>query len=193
MLSESLALMALVMWPFVPISLVGLHAGIKYWRKIGTLTYLILFFVWAPVGYLIFQARALMLADKISLPDLAFSLGLLIFISGIALHLWTIKLLGIKATIGYYEIYPNAAKGKLITSGPFSAVRHPSYLAHSLILLGIFLMAPFYSTGLLLLVDFLIAYFLTTELEEKELKERFGGEYLDYMKRTPKFFPNFFR
>jgi protein-S-isoprenylcysteine O-methyltransferase Ste14 len=34
-----------------------------------------------------------------------------------------------------------------------------------------------------------IAYFVTTELEDRELTERFGNQYQEYKKKVPKFFP----
>jgi protein-S-isoprenylcysteine O-methyltransferase Ste14 len=77
----------------------------------------------------------------------------------------------------------------LITSGPFSVVRHPSYWAHTSILTGTFLVSGILAVGLITLIDLAITYFLTTELEDSELTERFGKQFLEYKKKVPKFFP----
>jgi hypothetical protein len=54
-------------------------------------------------------------------------LGVAAIAVGIALHSWTTKILGIKATMSYTELKPETAeKAKsLIPSGPFSVVRFP--------------------------------------------------------------------
>jgi protein-S-isoprenylcysteine O-methyltransferase Ste14 len=107
------------------------------------------------------------------------------------LHAWTAKLLGIKATIGYTELKPDkdTENQPLITSGPFSVVRHPSYWAHTMIITGTFLITGVIAVGIIVLIDLMITYFITTELEDRELIERFGNQYREYQKKVPKFFP----
>jgi protein-S-isoprenylcysteine O-methyltransferase Ste14 len=39
------------------------------------------------------------------------------------------------------------------------------------------------------IIDLLIAYFTTLELEERELLERFGDKYKECRMKAPKFFP----
>ena len=122
-------------------------------------------------------------------------LGVALIVAGIVLHAWTAKILGIKATISYTELKPGTA-GKteiLITSGPFCVVRHPSYWAHTAIITGTFFITGIICVGIIVLVDLAITYFITTELEDRELAERFGQQYLEYKKVVPKFFPKFRR
>ncbi|MFQ5819277.1 MAG: methyltransferase family protein [Candidatus Heimdallarchaeota archaeon] len=109
--------------------------------------------------------------------------------AGIVLHAWTAKLLGIKATISYTELKPQNKPQNLITSGPFAVVRHPSYVAHTFIFGGIILMTGVVAVGIMALTDFLISYFITMELEERELIQRFGDQYREYQMRVSKFFP----
>ncbi len=116
-------------------------------------------------------------------------LGAISVAAGLVLHAWTAKLLGIKATIGYAELKTQNDKQNLMTSGPFSVVRHPSYVAHTLIFVGIFMITGVIAVGITALADFLIAYFITMELEERELIHRFGNQYREYQMRVPKFFP----
>jgi protein-S-isoprenylcysteine O-methyltransferase Ste14 len=77
---------------------------------------------------------------------------------------------------------------KLITSGPYSRVRHPMYL-------GIFV----YTAGLILIAsDLLVSLFFAFSIwvnyrripgEEEMMIEQFGDEYRDYMKRTGRLIP----
>ena len=118
-------------------------------------------------------------------------LGVLLVVAGIALHAWTAKLLGIKATISYTELKPETVEKNeiLITSGPFGVVRHSSYWGHTMIITGIFLITGIAAVGIIALIDLAITYFVTTELEDRELTERFSNQYEEYKKKVPKFFP----
>lgn len=119
-------------------------------------------------------------------------LGLASFLAGFLVHIWTAKLLGIRGLIGYTELRPRG-EYNLITSGPFSVVRHPTYGAHTLIFFGVFLLTGYLGTGLLVVLDFLVSYFVIIRLEEKELVRRFGQDYQDYIRRVPRFFPGIWR
>ena len=113
--------------------------------------------------------------------------GLLFLLMETLLHIWTGELLGI-GIIGVPEVKGNA-KSILITDGPFSYVRHPTYLAHTMIFLGIFLISGAAAVGIVTIIDFVIINVFTMPLEEKELLERFGEEYGSYMRKVPRFFP----
>jgi protein-S-isoprenylcysteine O-methyltransferase Ste14 len=108
---------------------------------------------------------------------------------GIGLLSWIVKHLGWRGLIAYSELKPQIASQKLITNGPFSVVRHPTYLAHTLMFVGIFLMTGFVGTGLLALLDFITSCFVITPMEERELSVRFGDEYRTYKEEVPRFLP----
>lgn len=182
-----------MMWSIVSIALVLIPLLPNLWRRIGILTYLVLFAFWLPLAYLILLIQDLLLQIALDFHIAIVFLGFILIIIGMIIHIWTAKLLGIKALVGYYVIRPDNEKGNLITSNIFSIVRHPTYLAHTSIWLGFFLLTSFLSLGLLTLLDFLLTYFIIIPLEEKELVQRFGQEYIDYKKRVPKFFPRLFR
>ncbi len=180
--------MALAMWPFIPIFFIPLHYRTEFWRRIGLLTYPLLIVPWLIVASLVYLNQSMLLGRELELPIVLGILGWICFICGILLHTWTAKLLGIGELTGYAELKPSG-EYRLITSGPFSVVRHPTYLAHTLVFVGVFLLTGYAGAGLLALLDFIVSYFVITSLEERELVRRFGEEYQEYRRRVPKFFP----
>lgn len=151
-------------------------------------TYLVVLLEMIPIIIVVVTFQDFILSQELTLGLLSV-LGALFFVLGLSLNAWTAKLLGWKSLLAYSELKPETGPRKPMELGPFSLVRHPTYLAHSLIFVGVFLMTGFTGTGALALVDFLISYFLTIPLEERELNGRFRGAYRRYQKRVPKFFP----
>ena len=192
---NELAMMMVMMWPFIPMFLIQIHYAPNFWRKLGLWTYIIVLLEWLPIAVALYWWRDAILQYAVTVATPIVVLGAVLVAAGIALHAWTAKLLGIKATISITELKPepDGEEQGLITSGPFSVVRHPSYWAHTSIITGVFLITGVLSLGIIALIDLAITYFVTTELEDRELTERFGDEYREYEKQVPKFFPNFRR
>lgn len=83
------------------------------------------------------------------------------------------------------RIYASA----LVQEGFFAHSRNPLYLGNGLVLLGLLLIhgSPFF-----LLAGggfYLFAYLSITAAEEKFLHQTFGAEYLEYMRRVPRYVP----
>jgi len=75
---------------------------------------------------------------------------------------------------------------KLVDTGIYAVVRHPQYLGGILALfLANFLLYPHWLFVVLGIPGVAIVYF-STGAEEKRLIERFGDDYLAYMKRVPR-------
>lgn len=77
---------------------------------------------------------------------------------------------------------------KLIKHGIYKNIRHPCYLAMILYSVGIPL---FFSSlyGFLLMLGLIPCIIYRIRIEEKMLIEKFGNEYLEYMKKTRKLIP----
>ena len=180
-----------MMWPFIPIFLIQLHFKVDFWRRLGVWTYLVVFIGGLPIALALYLSRGAILYFEVTIGTPFLVLGIIAIIAGVAIHSWTAKLLGIKATVGLTEIKPDIQfeKQNLTTLGPFSIVRHPSYWAHTSIITGIFLMSGVIAMGIIAIIDLGITYFVTTELEDRELVERFGDQYREYKMSVPKFFP----
>ena len=79
---------------------------------------------------------------------------------------------------------------RVISTGLFSYLRHPLYLAALLFYVG-FLFTTLSIISLVLFVVVFIFYDYIAAFEEKQLEKKFGQEYIDYKKKTPKWLPSF--
>jgi len=166
------------------------HGLSKIFKKLGLLTYAMPLLTWLPLAFLIYRGKALLFSWKIE-PSVALRLfGIILLVAGTILHLRAGKLLGPWGLIGLPEV-SSRIEGKLVTKGPFSVVRHPTYLAHTLMFSGIFFMTGAVAVGIITFIDFLLVYVLIIPLEEKELLKRFGKDYNLYREKVPKLFPRF--
>ncbi|MFW9802686.1 MAG: methyltransferase [Candidatus Thorarchaeota archaeon] len=79
---------------------------------------------------------------------------------------------------------------QLITTGPYEKVRHPMYTVLILFFFGLSLV----SANLIVIVFavlLMLAFPFWVRIEEEKMIETFGEEYIEYMKRTGRFFPPF--
>ena len=134
--------------------LIQFHGATHFWKKIGLWTYFIIVLEWVPVAYIIQSNQIFFLQFQLEFSNLIVVIGFLYIFAGIGLHSWTAILLGLEATIGYTEIkeVETTTNPKLIVSGPFSIVGHPSYWAHTSILFGTFLVSGLNMVGILTLI-----------------------------------------
>lgn len=88
--------------------------------------------------------------------------------------------------VGWREVY--FSKGKLVVTGLYRRVRHPQYTGFLLVIIGFLIQWPTIIT--LVMFPFLVyMYYRLARREEKEMIEKFGNEYREYMKRTHMFLP----
>jgi protein-S-isoprenylcysteine O-methyltransferase Ste14 len=186
--TDLIALITIMLWPVVPLFWIPVHGFPKISKKIGLLTYVISLLTWLPVAYLIYCERSFLLYHKIAFPTFIIVAGIVLLSAGTLLHVWTGKLLSISGLIGIPEI-SSESKGRFVAAGPFSVVRHPTYLAHTMMFLGVFLMTGVIAAGIITVIDLLVVNAVVIPLEEKELLIRFGDEYNRYKDKVPRFFP----
>ena len=103
--------------------------------------------------------------------------GLVVLGAGLVGFAWAVRSLGASLTP-----YPRPPEGgALVEDGPYRLVRHPIYVAGSLVFLGAALAASIASTvGAVLLP---ILWHFKAGVEERYLAERFPG-YADYRRRV---------
>ncbi|MDD5236396.1 MAG: methyltransferase, partial [Candidatus Omnitrophica bacterium] len=144
---------------------------------------------WVGCIALVILNKTLLLKGQMLAPNIFIGItGAIIFSLGMFLQFSGIRTLGIRSVLGIPELKDEDKKTGLIIKGPFLLVRHPIYFGQYLWIVGLFLMTLKPSAFVLLLM---VTIFLwpVTELEERELRERFKEEYQEYQKRVPRFFP----
>ncbi len=119
------------------------------------------------------------------LPEAFIYVGLALMMVGEGFRMWAILTLG-KYFSPIVTVYSDQ---RVVSSGPYSLVRHPAYGGAIILLLGIALSLRSLFSLLLILVD--IAVFNhRANLEEKLLIQSLGEEYLNYRRRVRrKFIP----
>ncbi len=187
-MGDLLALVTILLWPIVPLFWIPVHCLPGIFRRLGLLTFTMPFIIWLPLAVLLYEHRKFVLQFKIHFPFLLSLAGILLLIAGTLLHIWTAKLLRLSGLIGLPEISAGI-KGKFVTTGPFSVVRHPTYLAHTLMFAGVYLITGVNAVGIVTVVDFLLINAVIIPLEERELITRFGEDYKRYRNEVPRFFP----
>ena len=113
--------------------------------------------------------------------------GFVLFVAGILLREWAIYVLGKYFTVRV-QVHE---KSRLITHGPYSLIRHPSYTGTLLTVIGIAIAVGTWFGAFFALTLKLIAYRYRINVEEQALQETFGPEWDDYKKRTWKLIPGF--
>jgi protein-S-isoprenylcysteine O-methyltransferase Ste14 len=127
-------------------------------------------------------STTIFLTQQLLLQPLWQTLGLISTSAGYSLFIWSILVRGRYATS--WSMRPNH---KLITTGPYYYVRHPSYLGYFLMFTGLPLLVP----SLIMLFPLMAVpgYYRITFQEEELLTQHFGDEYREYRKRTGRFLP----
>lgn len=187
-MSDFVALITIIIWPIVPLFWIPVHGLSRIFKRLGILTYVMPLITWLPLAYLIYSQRFFLLQFKTAFPTTLNITGIIFLVAGTLLHIWTGKLLGLWGLVGLPEI-SSKIKSKLVADGPFSIVRHPTYLAHTVMFFGIFLITETAAVGIITLLDFVLVNAIIIPLEDRELLKRFGEDYKKYKERVPGFFP----
>ncbi|MHA2262133.1 MAG: methyltransferase family protein [Candidatus Thorarchaeota archaeon] len=140
---------------------------------------LILSFGWLfELGIIAYQ----MICPIIDPPLFIWGTGVMILTFGIIIHAWSRAVRQEMASS-----WAMCEDHQLITIGPYSRIRNPSYASYFSCFIGILLALPSI-LALLLLVGF-PGYYLVAVTEEKLLLSHFGEEYQDYIASTGRFLP----
>lgn len=111
--------------------------------------------------------------------------GIAMLITGIVFRAWAVTTLGdfFTATV---QIKDNH---RLITDGPYSIVRHPSYTGAFLAITGSAVVLQSWVGLSIAIICMTVAYYVRISIEEKELSDHFGNDYVDYKKSTRRIIP----
>jgi len=123
---------------------------------------------------------------SIPLPDSFRIVMVAVAVLGMCFIMWALRSLGKNWAPSLSGVRKDTF---LVTTGPYGVVRHPIYLGAFIFLAA----QAFLAANLLTLLPTLIlVVLLYVQLpdEENMLIDRFGEEYREYMKRTPRFIPS---
>lgn len=186
---DAIALLVLGAQGPIPLFWLFVHPFKRFWSGRAGVVYK----VWAPVAWgsvllgLIFGHRWLL--------EIRWSPRWPLWLAGAVLLvidtylLWRVEHdLGWRVLVGLPELQPEKNVAPVAQGGIYARVRHPRYLGMMLAYLaaGCYTRAP--RVFLLALAGCALAI-LISELEEQELIERQGEEYVRYRERVPRFIP----
>jgi protein-S-isoprenylcysteine O-methyltransferase Ste14 len=106
-------------------------------------------------------------------------MGLLFFMTGWVIRLWTQKHLGYRLKI----------KRCVTTTGPYAVVRNPIYIANTLVIVGTVIMSEDLWMVPVAVLWCALLYALVVRYEEAHLAEKYGQEYVDYLLTVPRWVP----
>ena len=117
--------------------------------------------------------------------SLVFFSGIGLMLAGVAFRWWAI------ATLGKFFTFDVAIQSsqKVVDSGPYRYLRHPSYTGALMTQVGIGLALGNWAGLLALMVCMAIAYWYRITVEERALLAALGEPYKQYMQRTHRIIP----
>jgi len=130
---------------------------------------------------------------RFHLPRVIFGLtnsmiAMLLIAPGWLLAQWTV---GVQFFLGEGTPIPLVPRRRLVVEGPYAHCRNPMALGTIMVYLGVAVwIGSLSAVGLASVYPTVIVVYIKL-LEEKELEKRFGGEYLEYKRRTPFLLPHF--
>ena len=190
-----LALFALVFYPPIPVMIIFIHRFLSVWRKVGAKSYVLftfLFFLCFTLLFLlVWHFKEPILSWKFyegSFVWVGVWLGGLMLISGVVVGIISVHTLSLRVLLGVPEIYVSQVPSRLVTKGIYRYIRHPRYLEFILEVLGITILSGLV-WNLILFVYVVSGVWFMSVVEERELVQRFGQQYLEYKTKTGRFLP----
>lgn len=165
------------------------HPFIGFWRRMGlTVTYVFLtvFYVGSMVGLYLIRDTLLGRDLGTSLPLILAAVPLMA--GAIVIGRKRRKHLTFRRLAGVPELAPEKHGIGLLREGIYGRIRHPRYVEFSLGLMAYALFVNFERLYWMSAVTLVLLYIIVI-LEERELRERFGQEYVDYSAQVPRFVP----
>ena len=111
--------------------------------------------------------------------------GVVMIATGIWFRAWAVRTLGqfFTPTVQIKEEH------QLINSGPYKIIRHPSYFAAFLSIMGGAVLLESMVGIAVSIIAMSVAYYVRIGIEERKLLEHFGNSYKEYMLQTKKIIP----
>jgi protein-S-isoprenylcysteine O-methyltransferase Ste14 len=184
---DVVALFFLICLPPAMLYWVVIHPFARFWRRVGPrVTVPIVLGICAAVGLVIASFREPLLAWRWLFHWPLALLGLLVYAVGVAIEVACRRHLRLSVLLGGPEL--GGGPGRLLTEGIYARTRNPRYLAILVAVLGWALAVNLPAVYILWLVA-VPGFYGIILLEERELEDRFGAPYEEYLRRVPRILP----
>ncbi len=189
LLRYNIAIFVLLYAPPALLIWILIHAFIHFWRRIDIVwSYLCFSVIMFLFGWGMWQVKDLLLVVEYGNRPLPIALSLVCLSASAWISFRRRRQLKFRVMIGLPELARARQKRVLLTDGVYGWVRNPRYLETILFVLACTMFANY----LVLYIAWLVALPLlhvVVLLEEQELCEEFGQEFLDYCARVPRYIP----
>jgi len=112
--------------------------------------------------------------------------ALVVIVLGVGIRVWAATTL-----VKYYTTTLMMSEGqKVVTSGPYTLVRHPGYLGEIMIWTGFAVVSSNLTLFFLMPAMFVAVYLYRISAEEKMLVKELGDDYVRYQHRTRRLIPS---
>lgn len=187
-LLQTLGWLACVVYSTIPSFWLIIHPRVDYWRSRPRSPYRVLvplwIAMWIVLALLTTAWRRIVLYDT----PWAWTPAIALFATGLYLYSQSGKHFSRAQLGGVPEVLPGHREQRLVTTGIRAHVRHPVYLAHLCEMLA-------WSMGTGLVVCYALTAFaivtgaIMITMEDAELEQRFGKEYVAYREQVPAVLP----
>ena len=169
-------------WPII-------HGGIRFWRRLGhKVTFIVVWGILFSGALGLYQIRDRLLQIDFGTNWLLLAAGVFCLAVAGRVRILLHRDITNKFLVGLPEIAPDRNPQALVRTGLYAHVRHPRYMQLLLIQLGWAMPANYLAPYVVLLLWFPAVYLIAL-LEERELRERFGEDYVQYCREVPRFLP----
>jgi protein-S-isoprenylcysteine O-methyltransferase Ste14 len=183
-----LAWLVCVGYSTIPCFWILIHSRAQFWRTRRRSPYLVLLPAWALIGTIVAALTAHWRYRGLYSTGWSWVPAILLFLIGLRLYAEASKMFSTKQLGGFPEVLSGHGEQRLVTSGIRARIRHPIYLAHLCEMLG-------WSVGTGLAVCYGLSGFavvtgwIMISMEDRELEQRFGTDYVVYRERVPALWP----
>lgn len=165
------------------------HQFVGFWRRLGLrLAYSLLMLISMLLGVGAYLVRDRILVTQFGTSTPLMLLAGLLYVAAITIQLRCRKHLTFRILAGIPELQSSSSGGRLLQQGIYARLRHPRYVSFLLGVSAVALFTNYLSMYLLVVISAAALYWVVL-LDEKELRDRFGDEYVRYCERVPRFLP----
>jgi protein-S-isoprenylcysteine O-methyltransferase Ste14 len=180
------AQLIVILYPPVLAFWLVIHTNIERWRRMGKSAFWVAALAWPAIGGPLLYWRQEIFSIRWPTPWWLVALGMVALGMSIRIARAAGKTISFRTLVGIVEVEPQRNRQPLLQTGIYARSRNPVYVAHWLAIFSAAALTGFAASWLLLLLD-VLALPLMVRAEERELRERYGAEYEDYMRRVPRF------